>query len=244
MPIRSFALALLLATALAVPAGAGVRIALLPVSVHASGEESGYLQSGLSEMLAARLDQYEGVVVIRAASEAGPPVDAAAARAAARAAGADFVLYGAFTRFGDGASLDMRCARVEVGGDGVDAEAAPRRVFIPSGTLVELQLDTLAQKVARYAFGAGGAAPRVAGTGSGAARTATGGSTAGDFDALAKRVEELERTLFPPVASGETPAAAPGTVDGEEALVRSTSAPRGPLGRPGPGSLWRCSSVG
>ena len=222
MPIRSFALALLLATALAAPAGAGVRIALLPVSVHASGEESGYLQSGLSEMLAARLDQYEGVVVIRAATEAGPPVDAAAARAAARAAGADFVLYGAFTRFGDGASLDMRCARVEVEGEGDDSEAISRRIFIQSGNLVEIipQLDTLAQKVARYAFGAGGAAPRVAGTGSGAARTATGGSTAGDFDALAKRVEELERTLFPPVASGETPAAAPGTVDGEEALVR------------------------
>ena len=222
MPIRSFALALLLATALAAPAGAGVRIALLPVSVHASGEESGYLQSGLSEMLAARLDQYEGVVVIRAATEAGPPVDAAAARAAARAAGADFVLYGAFTRFGDGASLDMRCARVEVEGEGVDAEAAARRIFIQSGNLVEIipQLDTLAQKVARYAFGAGGAAPRVAGTGSGAARTATGGSTAGDFDALAKRVEELERALFPPVASGETPAADPRTVDGEEVLVR------------------------
>ncbi len=216
MPTRSFVLALLFATALVAPAGAGVRIALLPVSVHASGEESGYLQSGLSEMIAARLDQYEDVVVLRAASEAGPPGDVAAAREAGRAAGADFVLYGAFTRFGDGASLDMRCARVEVEGD--DAAVAARRIFIQSGNLIEIipQLDTLAQKVARYAFGAGGAAPPGAGRGGGAARAATGGPTAGDFNALAKRVEELERTLFPPVASGENPAA----VDSEEGLVR------------------------
>lgn len=218
MPTRPFVLALFFVVALAAPAGAVVRIALLPVSVHATGEESSYLQSGLSEMIAARLDQYEGVVVVRAPSETGPPSDDAAARAAGRAAGADFVLYGAFTRFGDGASLDMRCAKVE----GDEADAAARRIFIQSGNLVEIipQLDTLAQKVARYAFGAGGGAPRVAGTGGGAGPIATGGPTAGDFDALAKRVEGLERALFPPVAAGKTPAAAPADADGEDVLVR------------------------
>ncbi|HJO22453.1 MAG: hypothetical protein QF890_07110 [Myxococcota bacterium] len=217
MPIRSLAIAIFL---VATPAAADVRIALLPISVHASGEESGYLQSGLSEMIAARLDQYNGVIVVNTASEAGPSSGTVAAREAGRAVGADFVLYGAFTRFGDGASLDMRCARVE-GSDGED-QAAARRIFIQSGNLAEIipQLDTLAQKVARYAFGAGGEAPQVPGTNDGTAQHAATGPSEKAFEALSDRVKAIERALFPPVASGESPAMGPSGEDGEGGLVR------------------------
>ena len=58
MLIRSFAVVLFVLVCAALPAQAGVRIALLPISVHAAGSDSNYLQSGLSEMIAARIDQY------------------------------------------------------------------------------------------------------------------------------------------------------------------------------------------
>jgi len=219
VPIWSLVIAILL---FAAPAVAQVRIALLPISVHASGDESEYLQSGLSEMIAARLDQYEDVVVVSAASEGGPPADIGAARQAARAVGAEFVLYGSFTRFGDGASLDMRCAQVGAEGANPETEPSARRIFIQSGSLSEIipQLDTLAQKVARYAFGAGGTAPRVAGTSDGTAQRAPSGPSGTDFKVLSDRVKAIENALFPPVASGENAAASPPPANGEGGLVR------------------------
>jgi len=217
--IRSVAIALMF---FAVPAMAEVRIALLPISVHASGDESDYLQSGLSEMIAARLDQYEDVVVVRATPENEPPADIEAARQAARGVGAEFVLYGSFTRFGDGASLDMRCA--QVAGEGGDAEtaASARRIFIQSGSLAEIipQLDTLAQKVARYGFGAGNAAPRVAGMSDGAAQVTASSPSEKEFKELSDRVDAIENTLFPPMASGENTTAGPAPAASEGGLVR------------------------
>ena len=205
---------------LAVPAqAAAVRIALLPLAVHAAGEESSYLQSGLAEMIAARLDQYEDVVVVRQASSEAPPADIAAARETAEAEGADFVLYGSFTRFGDGASLDMRCAEVV---PGEAEEASARRIFIQSGSLAEIipQLDTLAQKVVRYAFGAGGGAPRVAGAADGKAGSGGAGPSSREFKALSDRVDAIETALFPPIASGENAPAGPPAPDGDAELVR------------------------
>lgn len=217
MRIGSIAIALVL---LAAPAqGAAVRIALLPLAVHAAGEESNYLQSGLAEMIAARLDQYEDVVVVRQTPPGTPPADASAARATARAEGAEFVLYGSFTRFGDGASLDMRCA--EVGSEDGE-EASARRIFIQSGSLAEIipKLDTLAQKVVRYAFGAGSGAPRVAGSAEGKPRGAPAGPSKREFAELAERVDAIETALFPPVTSGENAPAGPPEPDGNADLVR------------------------
>ena len=117
--------------------------------------------------------------------------------------GADFVLFGSFTRFGDGASLDLRCATVASPGEGDEAQDAARRLFIQSGALGEIipQLDTLAQKVARYAIGTG-AAPQVAGASDGkpAASSAPRGPSPAEYQALLQRIEALESALIPPVA--------------------------------------------
>ncbi len=103
MSLRSLSLAFVLFASLPALAVEEVIVALAPIAVHAAGKESTYLSRGLSEMLSARLEQFDGIRVV--------PIEAgeADALAAARSAGADYVLYGSFTRFGEGASLDLQC---------------------------------------------------------------------------------------------------------------------------------------
>jgi len=189
--IRSIAIAALACALLgAGPAAAATRIILLPISVHATGAEVEYLQSGLMEMLASRLDQYDGLVVVRPGGDALEPRDDDAAREAGRGKDGDYVIFGSFTRFGDGASLDLRCASVGAPADD-DARDLTRRVFVQSGTLSEIipQLDTVAQKVARYTV-SGGAEPIRVGEG----RVAPAGSvSAAEYQELLRRVEALER---------------------------------------------------
>jgi len=163
-------------------AAAPARVALLPVTVHSNDAASGYLSAGLASMLSSRLEQFEEIAVIRldAAKPGGDTADAALA--AGRDAGAEFVVYGSFTQFGEGASLDIQCARVEAGGGG-DA----RRIFVQSGTLGEIipKLDELAEKIRLH----------VSGDRPPAAVTATSAAT-GDFGDLQRRVEALERSVF------------------------------------------------
>jgi hypothetical protein len=194
----------------AAPAGTA-RIALLPIAVHAAGTDVDYLQSGLAEMLAARLDQYDGIVVLRPASEATPPANEAAALEAARGMGAQFAVWGSFTRFGDGASLDLRCA--PVGEPPVGDEAArdaARRLFVQSGTLAQIipQLDTLANKVARHAL-AGAGAPRIVGAEAPAAEAPPAAPNPGALDEIVRRLDALERAVFQPVAAGSGTAPTP-----------------------------------
>lgn len=190
MVYRSLAIALFMTLCAALPAQAGVRIALLPLSVHAAGDDSDYLQVGLAEMIAARLDQYEGISVVRPRVDGTPAREPSTARAAAEGAGAEFVLYGSFTRFGDGASLDLRCLEVAASDD--DEAAGERRLFIQSGKLAEIipQLDTLAQKVARYALQSSKAV--VTGAADGKSPVALPGPTTAQYEALVKRIEALE----------------------------------------------------
>jgi TolB-like protein len=179
----------------------------MPISVHATGAEVDYLQNGLMEMLASRLDQYDGIVVVRPGGDVVSARDGDAAREAGRSQDGDYVVFGSFTRFGDGASLDLRCAAVGSPEDD-DARDVTRRVFVQSGTLSEIipQLDTVAQKVARYTV-SGGAEPTRVGE-QGAAPAAAPDA---DYQALLRRVEALER------AAAEKPSAAPlvGAAPGE-----------------------------
>jgi hypothetical protein len=190
-------------------AEAAPRIALLPISVYAAGAETDYLSTGLAEMLAARLERYEGVAVVRAGAEAAPPEGEGEALEAAAALGADFVLFGSFTQFGDGASLDLRCAKVGPEEASERGEDASRRVFVHSGTVAEIipKLDTLAEKVVRYAFGDAGEARRVAAP---AADAGAGSGAAGDnpLADLERRVEALERAVYAPAVPGEAAPAA------------------------------------
>jgi hypothetical protein len=186
---------------------ASVRIVLLPISVYAADADTDYLSTGLAEMLAARLERYDGVAVVRPAADAVPPGGEAEALEAAGAFGADFVLFGSFTQFGEGASLDLRCAPVAKASERGDAGS--RRVFIHSGTVAEIipKLDTLAEKVLRFALGDAGGARSVAEPEAGGA---AGSGSAGD-EALAdlrRRVDALERAVYAPALSDEAAPAA------------------------------------
>lgn len=224
-----FVLAALAGVLLAAPALAGerVRVALLPIAVHASGTESDYLQTGLAEMLSARLEQYDGLEVVRPAEAGAPTPSRDEARARGREVGADFVLYGSFTRFGKGASLDLRCEQLIAApaaeGRGEQAEepaAAPaRQVFIQAGTLAEIipDLDTLAEKVVRFAIGTPSATLTRSEAG---VAPAPAGPSAAEYQELLRRLDALERATFAPVAQGEAPTAADGESDAAASLVR------------------------
>ena len=86
-----------------------------------------------------------------------------------------------------------------------------RRLFIQSGKLSEIipQLDTMAQKVARYALQTG--KPRLASADDENLPVTRPGPTAEEYDALVKRIEDLERASIPPVA---------GAAEEESASVR------------------------
>lgn len=194
MRMRPFALALAGALWLSTAAAAGppMRVALLPIVVHAASAESEYLSEGLAEMLAARLEQSSDISVIRVESNARTTKQAAALEVG-RSAGADYVVFGSFTQFGSGASLDVRCARVPAQGEG-DGEAA-RRVFVQSGSLGEIipKLDTLVAKLRRHVSGRDALVAQ-----------GTGAPAAGDGKALAdlrQRVDALERAVYPPGAA-------------------------------------------
>lgn len=195
---RSFArivAAVLPLAAAAAGAEAPVRVVVLPVVVH-SLEQQEYLQSGIASMLATRLEQNARLDVVRVADPAQATLDGEAARAAARGAGGAFVVFGSFTRFGDGASLDLRCLPV-AGAKGDD----PRSVFVQAGSVGEIipRLDDVADKVARYVTsGAGSGTPAV---GAGPAVAAGGAppealqDALSELDELRARVERLEELL-------------------------------------------------
>jgi TolB-like protein len=145
--------ALLVGSALALAAASAeaqtARVAVLPVVIHAM-EESSYLRAGISEMLTSRLSQQPGVSALRVDDASAATSDVDAARAAGRAAGADWVLFGAFTRFGEGASLDLRCVPVNS-----DGPSGPRSVFVHAGTLADLipRLDSVVERIGSHVRG-------------------------------------------------------------------------------------------
>ncbi len=186
------------------------KLAILPVVVH-SLEDKSYLEAGLADMLASRLGRVDGVAVIRVQGEDRGTTDLEAARAAAREAGAEYVIFGSFTQFGQGASLDLECASVSA-----DDEFGARSIFVHSGTLSEIipQLERVAEKVGRHlssdaawSGAAFGSLPAV-----GAAAPAEGGGNAdelvldalSELEALRSRVDALEERVYSaPVESVE-----------------------------------------
>jgi TolB-like protein len=192
------------------PAQAPAKLAILPIVVH-SLDDKAYLEAGLADMLASRLGRVDGVAVIRVQGEDRGTTDLEAARASAREAGAEYVIFGSFTQFGQGASLDLECASVSA-----DDELGARSIFIHSGTLGEIipQLDRVAEKVGRHlASGAAwsgtafGSLPAV-----GAAAPAEEAGSANELvqdalselEALRSRVDALEEQVYAaPVGSVE-----------------------------------------
>jgi TolB-like protein len=201
MVARAVALALPF-FALSAAAQPRIRIVVLPVVVHAL-EQQEYLQNGIADMLATRLEQNPKLAVIRVANTSQATIDGETARAAARNVGAEYVVFGSFTRFGEGASLDLRCLKTE-GPKGED----PRSVCVNAGSVGEIipRLDELAEKVGRYVT-TGVAPPAVAAGPPGAPPVASGqalGDALSELDELRARVERLEEILY-----GREPGAAP-----------------------------------
>jgi TolB-like protein len=160
-------------------------VALLPITVHSADEGSSYLSAGLAEMISARLEQNGGVSVLLLPGQAVATTEVAKAVEAGRAAGVDYVVFGSFTQFGAGASLDVQCAAVDSARD-----VQARRVFVQSGTLGEIipKLDDLAAKIARYMTGGGQGSP--------AAVDAVQSSDSSALDEIRRRVDRLERSVF------------------------------------------------
>lgn len=159
------------------------RVAVLPIVVHAMDQQA-YLKDGLADMLSARLGQHPGIGVIRVAEAAAGTTDASEARALGRSAGGEWVLFGSFTRFGNGASLDLRCVRV----DGTD-EGEARSIFVQTGSLEQIipRLSNVAERIAAHVHA--GPALDVA------APPAAAGSDA-QVEALRRRVEALEAAVY------------------------------------------------
>ncbi len=173
------------------------RVAILPVVIHAL-EDQAYLRDGIAEMLASRLAQQQGLTVTRVTEAAAATSEADAARAAGRSAGADWVLFGSFTRFGEGASLDLRCIPVTSTGP----EGA-RSVFVQAGNLTDVipRLDSVVERIAAHVRG--GPAAAIAQTPGGAAPASP------ELQDLRRRVEALEARL--PAAQAASPPSGAGT---------------------------------
>jgi len=161
-------------------------ILLLPVVVHSS-ESPGYLRRGLSDMLMARFQQADQFELIEIDDPALATTRLEEAVEAGRSVGADFVLFGSFTRFGEGASLDMHAASTSVG----DGEPGLREIFVHSGQIGEVipDLDDLVGKVTRFAIDDFIPASPEAGESASPARPSP------SVAELQRRIEKLERAL-------------------------------------------------
>lgn len=167
------------------------RVAVLPLVIH-SIEEAGYLREGIAEMLASRLGQQDGLSVVKVTDAGAATQDLDAARAAGGAVGADWVLFGSFTRFGEGASLDLRCVPVAASG-----AANPRSVFVQAGGLSDVipRLESVVERIATHVRG--GAPAPVSAALDGASR----GDLRSELEALRQRVDSLEARVPAPPAN-------------------------------------------
>jgi len=163
-PARSLALFGFFVASILAPVGAradGPKLLMLPFIVH-SAEAPEYVSDGLTDMLSSRFERIGGIDLINAKKTEKGTSNLAVALDAARAVGADYVLFGSFTRFGKGASLDVQCAPVSAGA----GQKPLREIFVHSGSIGEIipDLDELAGKVTRYARGEAVIAPPSAGS--------------------------------------------------------------------------------
>ncbi len=164
------------------------KLLLLPILVH-SAEDPTYLREGLDDMLTARLQRIGALDLIEPDVNTPGTTQLARARELARRLGADYVLFGSFTRFGQGASLDVQCAPVATGRD----REPLREIFVHSGSIGDIipDLDELAGKVSRFAHGE----VVVSSVPASPAGAQAGAVSARDYQTLLGRVTALERNL-------------------------------------------------
>lgn len=160
------------------------KLLLLPIVVH-SAEDPDYLREGLGDMLTARLARLGNLELVQAAQNTPGTTEVLRAQDTARKLGADYVLFGSFTQFGQGASLDVQCASATAG-----PREPLREIFVHSGSIGDIipDLDELAGKVSRFARG-----ETVASSGPAGAPPAT--LSARELQSLLSRVKTLETTV-------------------------------------------------
>lgn len=111
---------------------AGEKIAVLPWKVNASGDME-YVKNAMSDMLATRLGQGSSEIIRPdhaglAVQEKKTELSDASAFEAGKALGADYVIYGSLTIFGNAVSMDARLMNINTG------QAAP---FASKGAGIE-----------------------------------------------------------------------------------------------------------
>ena len=184
-------LGLLVAAPMAGAQGERPKLLLLPIQVH-SAEDPEYLRSGLADMLSARFARIGALELLRVDDPDKGTSSLERALRLGREAGADYVLYGSFTRFGQGASLDVQCAPT----DESKARAPLREIFVHSGSIGEIipDLDELAGKVSRFARGEVVSPAALAAAG-GAEGLAPASASGQDLEEILGRIEALEAAV-------------------------------------------------
>jgi TolB-like protein len=186
------------------------RVVILPMVVNSTGEQA-YLRSGLSDMLASRLGRNPGVAVLRVDETAQATTDPLRAARLGLEMGAQYVVFGSFTQFGEGASLDVQC--VEARAYDEDEDPAARRIFVQTGTVGEIipKLDETAQKIGRFvatplpAVATAPDAPAAVG----APAPAPAAGPPPELEELRRRLDAIEEYLFGQGGTGEPVADAP-----------------------------------
>ena len=149
MRLRALVILLLLALPIGLRADS-LQVVALPIVVHSAESDPRYVSEVLADMLSARLEQLRGVRVVTPGDSSPATVKLEEALAIGREAGGDYVIFGAFTQFGDGASLDVQC--VPLREPSLERTLAARRIFVQSGAIGEIipKLDELVDRVAFY----------------------------------------------------------------------------------------------
>jgi len=192
MPVARIA-ALLGTIWLATAAAAGdrTRIVILPIVVHSAASNSSYVSRGITDMISSRLEQTGRVQVDRVDDPNAATTVLGKALELGKARGGDYLIFGAFTQFGDGASLDVHCLPLDVK-DEAEAAAA-RRIFISSGAMGDIipKLDEIVDRLALYTK----VARADAQPGAPAAAPPSAAQTEAIRD-LTRRLEALEKAVF------------------------------------------------
>jgi hypothetical protein len=168
------------------------RIVILPIVVHTSAVNSNYVSRGITDMISSRLEQTGRVQVERVEDPGAATTELGKALDWGKARGGDYLIFGAFTQFGDGASLDVHCLPLSVKNEA--EAAAARRIFISSGAMGDIipKLDEIVDRVALYtkvanAAAAPGAPPPAA---------AAPAPSADALRDVTRRLEALEKAVF------------------------------------------------
>ena len=174
-------------------AGDRTRIVILPIVVHSAASDSSYVSRGITDMISSRLEQTGRVQVERVEDPSAATTVLGKALDWGKARGGDYLIFGAFTQFGDGASLDVHCLPLDVKSEAEAASA--RRIFISSGKMGDLipKLDEIVDRVGVYTKVGPVEQP---GAPSQAAAPPPSAAQAEVLRDLARRLDALEKAVF------------------------------------------------